>query len=479
REIGDELGAAHIVEGAVQRAGDTVRITAQLIDADTDEHLWAESYDRTLTAENLFEIQTEIAKSIAAALETTLTPEEIARLGRPRTSSLEALAHYQRAYRSQSALDLDAFERIDDALEKALALDPDFAAAYAFRARTTLTRYWIIDQDPALAAAALDDIEKARALEPELPEAAVAEGYYHYWVNLDYGQALAVLDPLREAYPNDPDVLGLMSWVNRRQGRADLAVSQLQRALDQDPRDPDKWASLGRTMGALLDYDAAEFAIERLGELDANAPRLNELRAMLALDRDGDVRASGDHWAAGIGQIPYAPPLAWRAYLAAEDWSAALAIATMDIEGADFLQLEPATMTAITRRLAGEADAIQALEAARDAALPLPEDPVKREGAILSLCLLDGMLGNAEDADRNCRAAIEETRPDVFSEANLNALAAEGLAQAGLNDAAFERLEIAIASVYPRSRNSVRLNAFLTPLHDDPRWADLLERAPE
>jgi TolB-like protein len=161
RQIGEELGVATIMEGAVQRIGNRMRINAQLIDASSDEHLWAESYDRELTAANVFDIQTEIARAIAAALEATLSPSEEKQLERRGTDNLEALAAYQRARR---LYDRFAFSQnqsaVEAELEHVLALDPNFVSAWAYLARSRLARWWAGSEDPADLEGAWEAIEK-------------------------------------------------------------------------------------------------------------------------------------------------------------------------------------------------------------------------------------------------------------------------------------------------------------------------------
>ena len=188
-EIAKELGVATVMEGAVQRAGTRVRINAQLISADTDEHLWAETFDRELNADNIFEIQTEIALSIAAALKTTLSPEEQARIEIPLTSDLEAMDAYRRASHLLNTLETGDVNKAEREILFALERDPGFAAAYAMQARMYLARYWFRTPDPRYRDLAWEAIEKGRALDPDLPELDISEGRYYYWGFLDYDKA--------------------------------------------------------------------------------------------------------------------------------------------------------------------------------------------------------------------------------------------------------------------------------------------------
>ena len=187
RQIGDELGVSTILEGAVQRSGDRVRINVQLIDAVSDEHLWAEKYDRRLTTENLFDIQTEIATSIAKATQSTLSDSEIASVSSaPPTSNLEAYELYMQARRftlgsTSVGISLTGYQTAIHLYEEALAKDPAFALAFVGLAEAHLTNYWSYGGDLENRAKARDAIDVAISLNSDLPEIQMAEGFYHYW----------------------------------------------------------------------------------------------------------------------------------------------------------------------------------------------------------------------------------------------------------------------------------------------------------
>ena len=201
-QIAAELHVAHILEGGVQRAGNRIRINVQLIDANSDQPLWAESYDKELTAENIFAIQGELASSIAQALATALTPTEKASTSRVLTTNLEALDLYRRAM----VLDWEGGEQDGNKmrwLDQALALDPKFAAALAYRAKSRMSQYWNSKPDSALRDAARRDIDAGRAISPDLPELDIAEGYYYYWGFRDYARASQFVDRALAVIPND------------------------------------------------------------------------------------------------------------------------------------------------------------------------------------------------------------------------------------------------------------------------------------
>jgi len=243
RRIGRELGAATIVEGAVQRSGDQVRITVQLIDAGTDEHIWAESYDKALTIENVFEIQSEISAKIASALRAALTPEEELRLASIPTNNIEAYAEY---VKGRGNLSTRTFTSLQDAraqFERAIELDPDYAQAHAALAQSvlvTLSNHQSIPQSEAFSIAA-GAIDKALSVDPELAEAYAARGLLQImqWKstrtrarNIDaassFEKALALSPSLADAYV-------WFASLRQAEGEIDAAIDLMTKALTIDP----------------------------------------------------------------------------------------------------------------------------------------------------------------------------------------------------------------------------------------------------
>ena len=201
-EIARELGVATVMEGAVQRAGNRVRINVQLIDAKTDAHLWAEIYDRELTADNIFDIQSEITVAIAAALNLVLSSGDEQQLEARPTQNLEAYDAYMEG-RWRSDIYFGGLENIRKALasfELAISLDPEFAEAYAGKAYTQLAAYWYATGHEPWLENALESLQHAEALAPDSVEVLTARGYYHYWGFLDYDNADAAFSRLAWAF---------------------------------------------------------------------------------------------------------------------------------------------------------------------------------------------------------------------------------------------------------------------------------------
>jgi len=243
REIGSELGVAAVVEGAVQRSGNQVRITVQLIDAATDEHLWADSYDRELTMRNVFDIQSEISTQIASALQAALTPEEQLRLAVMPTKSIEALSYYTAG---RNNLNQRRFETLQEArrqFEQAIAVDPEYAQAYAGLAETilvTLSNHQSIDPAEAFELSG-QAIGRALEIDDQLAEAHAAKGLLEYsqWSATRTGDGnLKAAESFQHAIKLNPNLSNSYVWfssLRESQGDVESAIELLTKAMHVDP----------------------------------------------------------------------------------------------------------------------------------------------------------------------------------------------------------------------------------------------------
>ena len=241
RKIGEELGVAHVVEGSVQRAANKIRVNAQLIDARTDAHLWAQTYDRDLA--DVFAIQSEIAKAIADQLQAKLSPNEKKAIEQPPTTDLAAFDLYSRAksllltagFSVTSEPDLrKAIELLDEAVKR----DPSFFDAYCQLAYAHESVYATSGSDhtPARLALAEAAVQAATRLRPDAAETHLARAEYLYYGLRDYAGALAELEIARRALPNDPRLFELTGYILRRRGQQEEGLQNLQRAVELDPR---------------------------------------------------------------------------------------------------------------------------------------------------------------------------------------------------------------------------------------------------
>src|SRR5438874_12021266 len=217
-EIARDLRVSHILEGSVQKAGDRVHINVQLIQADTDAHLWAQSYDRQLI--DIFGVEAEVAKRIADALSTTLSPQEKARVETKPTENADAYVLYLRGREYQTRPDnfLQDFQSAARLYEQAIALDPNFALAHARLSAVTSSIYhWYVPTD-SLKRKARSEADESLRLQPDLGEGHIALGLYFYYEEGQYQQALGELNRAAQALPNDGDVGLYIAAVQRRQG---------------------------------------------------------------------------------------------------------------------------------------------------------------------------------------------------------------------------------------------------------------------
>jgi len=267
-EIGKELGVATILEGSVRRGGNRVRIIARLVDARTDKNIWAETYDREM--DDIFAIQSDVAIKIAAALKTSLTPEEERRINKRPTENLEAYDYYLKGNVIYSMT--ASGERSPEAIkmyEKAIELDPEFGIAYSRLAIAYLNRYWFRSTAESRDRAK-EVLDKAIMLEPDSPETEMAQGYYYYWGFRDYDNALLHLELAIESEPSNSDLLSVIGYVKRRQGKWEEAAEYLQKSSDLDPQSYQKATELFNTYENMRSWNEAIRATNRVILINPN-----------------------------------------------------------------------------------------------------------------------------------------------------------------------------------------------------------------
>jgi len=292
REIAQELSVANVMEGSVQRAGDRVRINVQLIDAYTDEHLWAEIYDRELTTNNLFDIQSEIAQAIAEALKATLTDSELAMVADVPTDNVAAYDLYLQARRFALNETMNGYQTAIELFRESLALDPDFKFAWIGLARAHMTNYWVYGGDPANRELALEAIERARAIDADFAELYMAEGFYWYWGHLDYERALYKLEKAIEMMPGNDEAHMWRGWASRRAGLWEQARESIRQALKLNPRVHFNWHEYALTLLYLHRYEEATNAAMQARALDPDSFWGKTTLARIALQERGDTQTA-------------------------------------------------------------------------------------------------------------------------------------------------------------------------------------------
>jgi TolB-like protein len=292
QEIAKQLGVAHVLEGSVQKSGDRVRINVQLINAETDTHLWAETYDRTLT--DVFAVESEVAQRVADSLRVTLTGAEKATLANRPTENTEAYDAYLRglALVASNRETPEAFQGAADFFEKAVALDPKFAVAWARAAIAHSRIYWLgFDRSAVLVEKAKKAAEKARKLQPNSGETFLARGYYEYLVVRNYDAGLSAFKDALSRLPNNADALVALSLIERRMGRWTEAVEHQEQAARLDPQNLPVLSHLGITYFAMKRFADAHAIVDRLLALAPENPQVLAGLARLYL-AEGNLEAA-------------------------------------------------------------------------------------------------------------------------------------------------------------------------------------------
>jgi TolB-like protein/Flp pilus assembly protein TadD len=290
REIGKALGVGTILEGSVRRIGNRVRVNVQLIDADTDEHLWAEDYDRDLT--DVFAIQTDLAQKIANELRAKLSPSEKAQIERRPTENGEAYLAFVEAhelfYRPDGMFRAN-IEKAEQLFERATTLDSNFAGAFAGLARVHDWAYHDFDPTPARKEKARAATETAIRLQPDLPEGHLALGFYHYYCERDYQGALDEFAIAKLSLPNSAEVYMAIGAIERRQGKWKESTANLERAASLSPKDAWILQNLADNYYATRNFETADKILDRAIEAAPKSFGPRAEKARLAVDWKGDL----------------------------------------------------------------------------------------------------------------------------------------------------------------------------------------------
>src|SRR5947199_3215045 len=295
KTVAQELGVSTILEGAVQRAGDKVRINVQLIDAQTDGHLWAKSYDRDF--KDVLGVESEVAQEIAETLRANLSPSESHALASTRTPDTEAYDVFLKGEyelrQAENSRTAEAYDRADAFYRQALARDPNFAEAAAELARSRLSRHWFVSP---LSSPELEEvtsiIDRALALAPNSPEAHSALGSFFYWGHRQYQMALTEFNRALELQPNNALARTYCAWVYRRRGEWERSLAEFQRAQELDPRDEQIPQNIGATYLALRQWKDAEQAELRAIAIDPDNGWSPLCLLISHLNATGDVGAA-------------------------------------------------------------------------------------------------------------------------------------------------------------------------------------------
>ena len=293
RTVSQQLGVATVLEGSVQKAADKVRVNVQLIDARADSHLWAKTYDRDM--KDVFAIQSEVAQEIADSLQAKLSPAEANTVASAPTKDTRAYDLFLKGEFEQRAANSnfrpDSFDQAARWYKEAIALDPNFALAISQLAVCQLRRHWLTDP---LSEAELMEAgrlaKQALTLAPDLPEAHVAVGLFHYYGFREYEPALAEFQRALELRPNYSLALQFIAFVHRRQGKWDRTVDELKKSIVQDPGDPYVQGGLAETYVFLRMWKEAEDVAQHALTIDPHEATAMRMLLLSSLNRTGSAQ---------------------------------------------------------------------------------------------------------------------------------------------------------------------------------------------
>ena len=490
RQIGNELGVAHILEGSVQRSGDRVRVNAQLIDARDDAHLWAQTYDRDLA--DVFAIQSEIAKAIADQLQAKLSPSERSAIEQPPTANITAFDLYTRAknlyltvtYSSNAKQDL---LRAADLLNQAVAQDPSFFQAYCQLALTHGRLYFYgFDHTSSRLALAEAALGAASRLRPDSGETHLARARNLYWGYLDYGGALAELEIARQTLPNNPQILELTALIQRRQGRWEESTRNLERLIELDPHNTSTLLQISFNYVLLRRYRDEEAILDRALVIAPNDVATQAERALAELNWHADtgpvhqlvesIQVSNPGALPRIADAWILCALAERDAVAAEKALNALGENTPSLSN-DNVYLTRLFVEGVVARMTKDDDkARTAFTAARAEQEKTVQTQPNYGPALCVLGLIDAGLGQKEDALREGRRAIEllPVEKDAINGPAMIKYLAMIAAWVGDKDLACEQLAIAMRHPNSLSYGQLKLLPFWDPLRGDLRFEQIV-----
>jgi TolB-like protein/Tfp pilus assembly protein PilF len=487
REIARQLGVAHVLEGSVQRTANSVRVTAQLIDARTDTHVWADHYDRDLA--DVFAIQSEIAKTIADHLKAKISPSEKAAIEKPPTTDLAAFDLYERAKALWADVtdSLHANEKLLQAarlLDEAVARDPQFLLAWCLLSKVHGALYWTGHDhtQPRLDLANVA-VQTALRLQPEAGEAHLALATYYYYGFRDYARARSELAIAKRTLPNDAEVFLYTGLINRREGHWEGATRNMEHALELDPRNLFILQQLALTYQTQHRYADEARIYDRALSIMPGDPYTRGLRALVELDWRADIKPFQNTLAAVVAENPSAAPDVDIPLYALCERTAAAAARTLtsyprDGETTEYgVNCPRAYWEGVVARWQGDsAKAQSAFMAARSEVEKLLAKQPDFPAAISLLGVIDAGLGRKEQAIQEGLHACEllPISKDAISGVALAINLAQIYTWTGEKHRAIEQIEAVGRVPNPLSYGLLKLHPYWDSLRGDPRFEKIV-----
>ena len=483
REIAQQLGVAHVLEGTVQRNGDRVRVSAQLIDARTDRHIWAEYYDRNIA--DVFTLESDLAQTIVGQLKIKLAPREKAAIEKRPTASITAYELYVRArtalarttYTSGKHHRVEAIELLDKAIQR----DSSFLLAYCLLARVHSEMYLLgLDHTPGRLALAEHALQSAQRLRPDSGEYHLALATYAYAGFLDYDRARRELEIARSFLPNESSVFELAGYVDRRQGHWEESTRNLEHAVELDPLNFDYLQQLAQSYAKIRDFPRLTAVLDRAFQIVPSDIGIRIKRASVPLDWRADTKplhqttrailAENPTLAASLADDCIDLALCERDFAAAEKALASLPADGGSIEG--FVFPKSWFQGVICRAKGDPAGAKKAFTAARGQVEKIVRQQPDYAEALCILGLIDAGLDRKEAAVREGERALAllPLEKDAINGALLIEYLAAIYAWVGETDHALDYLVIAAKTPGDLSFGQLKLRPVWDPLRGDPRF---------
>ena len=482
RKIADALRVSHLLEGSVRKTGDRIHLNAQLIDARTDTHVWAEQYDRALP--DVFAVQTDIAQKVVNRLSAKISGAEKKAIEAKPTQDLQAYETYLRAkqllrdIRLPALYDIPKVTEAIELLQAAVKRDPNFALAYCLLAEANLDLYWQEPHAPSLRAQAEKALRAAQRLAPDAGETHFTQALFYYYGNRDYHQALGELEAAMGLLPNSADVFKVAARIDRRLNRWADSIRHFSRALELDPRDSGNFYEVAVSYQILKRYREAEQIADR------GIASFPESAAPFWIEKSEAALAQGDTVNARKALESASSPnwyLLYRISLCERNFAEAeRACAGVARDKALSANYPPSFFRGFIALLQGDTAKAQSFFAeARQTYEAMLRDPGEYPEALGYLATTNAFSGQREDALRQIQRAVElmPMDRDPFAAVELLHQRAVVYARVGERDKAIEQL-LAIANLPASpSAGDLRLNPLWDPLRDDPRFLEILTEA--
>ena len=474
----------------MQKAGDQVRVNVQLVNAQNDSHLWAETYDRKLT--DIFGVESEIAKGIAESLQAKLTGREEQTLAVKPTNNPEAYDAYLRglAFGVRSTYSSDLTRKAIDSYERAVQLDPNFALAWARLSRAHASLCFLLDNTPARRNAAKRALENAQKLQPNSPETQLAVGYYQYWVLRDYGLAKTTFKEASKLLPGNSEAPHALGLIARREGNWDESIAYFQQALALDPRNTYLLGEAASTFALLRQFPTALKLFDRALDIIPNDPDLTAQKAGI-YQAEGNLQEAARLLSQVNAQTPPSAAFGTKIDQLRLERSYGDAIRLLQARQTQFhfpSEIDIAVnqlMLAWTQRLAGDTTAAKATaEQARNTLEPLCKNAPDNSDLAGLLASANAVLGEKNSALNEIQRAImllPSTKDSVNGPTYEEGLALIQMTS-GENSRAISTLTHLLQTPYiswlygtPVTPALLRLDPFWDPLRADPAFQKLSE----